>query len=70
MKKLKLEDLQVTSFETSAAGARDRGTIDGHAAPGSRNCPPNTYGGCPDTEYFDCTLGCSRATDCPNTCVA
>jgi len=67
MKKLKLEDLVVTSFET-AAGARDRGTVDGYAA-GTRNCPPATYGGCADTEYFDCTLGCSRMTDCPYSCV-
>jgi len=68
MKKLKLEDLQVTSFETSATNGRGRGTVEGRAAPRTRNCPPLTYGGCADTEYFDCTLGCTVETNCFNGC--
>jgi hypothetical protein len=69
MKKLKLEHLEVTSFATTSDAPRDRGTVLGAAAP-TRACPPQTYSPdhCGDTFYFDCTLGCSIQTDCPNGC--
>ncbi len=50
MRKLKLESLQVESFETAPA-SRERGTMYAHQRPPR----PETYGACPDTEYFDCT---------------
>jgi hypothetical protein len=70
MKKLKLETLEVTSFATTSHVARERGTVLG-AARTNNNCPPQTYNPdlCGDTLYFDCTLGCSRNTDCPAGCV-
>jgi hypothetical protein len=67
MKKLKLEDLVVTSFETAAATSA-RGTVLGAGRTDKPGCV-GTYGGCAETEYFDCTLGCSRMTDCPYSCV-
>lgn len=67
MKKLKLENLEITSFATSDA-TRERGTVLGAGRTDRPGCL-GTYGGCPETEYFDCTLGCSRLTDCPYSCV-
>ena len=62
MRKLKLETLQVESFETTAAAPRERGTVEAHGRPG----PIQTYSPerCGDTMYFDCTLGCSVETNC------
>lgn len=57
MRKLKLESLQVESFETGPA-ARERGTMYAHQP------PPKTYGDCGDTEYLDCTYGCSEISTC------
>jgi hypothetical protein len=72
MKKLKLEDLVVTSFETAAAG-RARGTVLGAQSgrPGGCEVPLGTYDivECGDTAYFDCTYGCSQNTGCPNGCI-
>jgi hypothetical protein len=65
MKKLKLESIEVTSFETCADGPREHGTIlgrDGKPVPITARCQPTT----PD---MDCTFGCSRDTSCPETCV-
>jgi hypothetical protein len=69
MKKLRLESLEVTSFETGAAGPLHRGTVLGRdAKPATRlNC--NTMFACPTDPNFDCTFGCSRDTGCPDTCV-
>ncbi|HEX9938333.1 MAG TPA: pinensin family lanthipeptide [Longimicrobium sp.] len=64
MKKLKLDSIEVTSFETSASGTREHGTVlgrDGKPAPITAFCQPTT----PD---MDCTLGCSRDTSCPDAC--
>jgi hypothetical protein len=47
MRKLKLESLQVESFETTAAAPAMRGTVQGHA--------PNTVG-CPGTGVSDCAI--------------
>lgn len=65
MKKLKLESIEVTSFETCAAGPREHGTVHGRdakPAPITLHCQPTT----PD---MDCTFGCSRNTACPEGCV-
>lgn len=64
MKKLKLEDLQVTSFETTADAAQARGTVDAHARPTQNfTCTCNE----PTNPDRDCTLGCSMDTGCPDT---
>jgi hypothetical protein len=65
MKKLKLETLEVTSFDTSAAPSEERGTVNGNAKPGGP-VVIQTYSpqACGDTQYFDCTLGCSHLTYC------
>lgn len=85
MRKLKLESLQVESFETVAPHPVARGTVHGHR-PNTDGCPiqpgtgvseciicqPMSQWGCEasinicrDTEYMDCTYGCTR-----NTCDA
>lgn len=71
MKKLKLEALEVTSFETSAVRVDGRGTVNAHAKPATRNCPPATYNvdACGYTNYFDCTYGCSLNTNCVDGCI-
>jgi hypothetical protein len=73
VKKLKLESLEVTSFETSPSAAAERGTVEGHDSilPTPTTEGPQTYDvqACGDTRYFDCTYGCSINTDCNNTCV-
>ena len=70
MNKLKLEAAEVTSFATTPEAARGRGTVLGAARP-TQACPPQTYNPdiCGDTMYFDCTLGCSQNTACPNGCI-
>jgi hypothetical protein len=80
MRKLTLESLLVDSFETTASVPGTRGTVQGHAEAitGSRCpsydpcasvnvvCHPQTeYTVCRETEYMDCTYGCTRLY---NTC--
>ena len=70
MKKLKLESLEVTSFETGAAGPQVRGTVNGQAKPEPntfRNCPETAFA-CPTDPNFDCTYGCSNFTGCLENC--
>ncbi|HEV3052673.1 MAG TPA: hypothetical protein VGX50_20335 [Longimicrobium sp.] len=64
-KKLKLEELEVTSFDTASV-APVRGTVDGHAKP-----TQNYYTcACQNTDPMrDCTLGCSMGSACPDNCV-
>ena len=71
MKKLalRLDSLEVTSFETAPAGIRERGTVNAHAAASRRCIETYSVERCGDTMYFDCTLGCSQNTACPNGCV-
>jgi hypothetical protein len=74
MTKLKLEDLQVTSFATTSDAAGQRGTVLGAARtnrPGGCPGPIETYNvdACGETQYFDCSLGCSINTNCPNGCI-
>ncbi len=64
MKKLKMDDLQVTSFETVAGGPVMRGTVDAHQIGASRLRP--CY---PTDPNFDCTYGCTANTGCPDNCV-
>ena len=88
MRKLKLESLQVESFETTSTGRTSRGTIEGHdaVAPDTKRCggdtgpsychvcyetqetfcEPETYDVvvCTDTNYFDCTFGCTQYDTC------
>jgi hypothetical protein len=64
MKKLKLETIEVTSFETSAAAIEQVGTVQGRGAVANA-----TRFACPTDPNFDCTFGCSQHTLCPDTCV-
>lgn len=69
MIKLKLDALEVTSFATTPAGARARGTVNAHGT--GTVVPLQTYDivECGDTRYFDCTYGWSVNTACPNGCI-
>jgi hypothetical protein len=53
MRKLKLELLQVESFETAPA-TKERGTMYAHQRPQKTSAQE-----CHDTEYMDCTWGWS-----------
>jgi hypothetical protein len=72
MRKLKLESLQVESFDTSPVAPQARGTVDAHVDP--RPTPPtvsiDTYNPdrCGWTNFFDCTFGCSHFTACDGPC--
>ena len=65
MKKLRLESIEVTSFETCAAETQAHGTVHGRDA---KPVPPFTLQ-CQTTPDMDCTFGCSRNTACPEGCV-
>lgn len=68
MKKLTLDSLEVTSFETSAIST-ERGTVQGNAQPATKNNCQSLIGPCyPTDPNFDCTYGCSRDTACPDRC--
>jgi hypothetical protein len=71
MKKLKLEELEITSFETTSGAARERGTVLGHGTEPTIVIVLETYDveACGESQFFDCTYGCSMNTDCENTCV-
>lgn len=71
MKKLSLDALEVTSFETSAIST-ERGTVQGNAVapqPVSRLQCNSIIAPCyPTDPNFDCTYGCSQNTACPERC--
>jgi hypothetical protein len=68
MKKLKLEALEVTSFETTSVQAEERGTVRANSGLGSIQFPVTRKPeACPNTAYLDCTLACSIDDD---TCFA
>jgi hypothetical protein len=69
MRKLKLESLQVESFDTTPVAAQARGTVDGHARPRPTTLLTYSPADCGDTNYMDCTYGCSINTACPNGCI-
>jgi hypothetical protein len=62
MKKLKLESLEVTSFETLPAARSSAGTVRAR-----EEMPAPTVFHCPTDPNFDCTYGCSN-TVCPDGC--
>lgn len=64
MTKLKLEALEVTSFETTTIQAEERGTVRANSIPFPVTRKPAE---CPNTAYLDCTLACSIDDD---TCFA
>lgn len=74
MRKLKLESLQVESFDTATAAPPARGTVQAHANSGESVCYCQLSGGwechtwdyeaCGDTNYLDCTLACSDFASC------
>lgn len=66
MKKLKLVELEVVSFETAPATPGERGTVHANAKP-TRNCTGIGCDSfiCPTTPDMDCTYGCTRyAPEC------
>ena len=80
MRKLKLESLNVESFDTTATAPRPRGTVAGHEDTGMSyceicrhtyydGCEPDTYDVdlCGETRYFDCSLGCPSIAPCEFT---
>jgi hypothetical protein len=64
MKKLKLESIEVTSFETSGETPEKTGTVRGNQQAASYPFA------CPTTPEMDCTYGCSHFTACPDGCVS
>ena len=68
MRKLKLEALTVESFETSDATPQARGTVDAHGKPKPPTLQTYDVQACGETQYFDCTLGCSLNTYCVGAC--
>ena len=62
MRKLKLESVQVESFETTAGAPQLRGTMYAHQSP----ICIETYDvvECGETQYFDCSLGCPSIAPC------
>jgi hypothetical protein len=77
MTKLKLEDLEITSFETSAAAVQ-RGTVIANAPPqGTLYIPTYEPDACGETYEADvcgtkdlyCTYGCSVNITCARTCI-
>lgn len=80
MRKLKMESLNVESFETTAP-VRGRGTVNGHiegTGGGGTVVYTGTISGpvihtydvrdCGESKYFDCTYGCTMANTCPRYC--
>jgi hypothetical protein len=80
MRKLKLESLQVESFETVPAPSISRGTVQGHDVSEEGEsvcicqvsddwfCQTWDYEVCGDTNYLDCTLACTDFDSCMGTC--
>lgn len=76
MRKLKLEALQVESFDTTAPAPEARGTVQGHdVSEGGESvcicqvsdgweCQTWDYEVCGDTNYLDCTFVCSYYETC------
>ena len=63
--KLRLDELQVESFETADIGAEERGTVRGRAVLG----PPTDDFTCPDTCKYTCQRTCNTCWPM-NTCPA
>jgi hypothetical protein len=71
MRKLKLESLQVESFETTTLAPRMRGTVearcDPQPTPSTISIETYHIDRCGDTQYFDCSLGCPSIAPCDET---
>ena len=67
MKKLKLEELEVTTFSTAPGVAGERGTVRGNATPSVDPCV-SAYP-CHTTPDMDCTYGCTEALCETSDCV-
>jgi hypothetical protein len=67
MKKLKLESIVVTSFETSHEQPGKAGTVRGNQQVAV--APASYPFACPTDPQMDCTYGCSHFTACPDGCV-
>jgi hypothetical protein len=66
MKKLKLEELEISSFETLPSAPEARGTLKGHQI----QLTPSRLRPCyPTDPNFDCTWTCSHGSDCPDYCI-
>ena len=66
MRKLKLESLQVESFETTASAPAMRGTVQGHA-PGTVGCPGTGVSDCAICQPLTIDQGCLLTID-PRDC--
>jgi hypothetical protein len=61
MRKLKLDSLNVDSFQTTAAAPRSAGTVQAHAAP-THTCA--TYELTCGPSGLDCTYTCTKMDHC------
>lgn len=75
MRKLKLESLNVESFDTAAAPSFSRGTVQGNDISTPKICQVSNVLPCTDdpdacgaTNYLDCTLACSDFPSCQGGC--
>lgn len=79
MRKLKLESLNVESFDTTAAPSSSRGTVQGNdqvgttglslcQVTGNWRCRTDDAEVCGATNYLDCTLGCTDFESCQGGC--
>jgi hypothetical protein len=81
MHKLKLESLQIESFETTSPAVNGRGTVNGHIEAQTGDTGQvytttisgpviHTYNvrDCGETRYFDCTYGCTMVRTCGRYC--
>ena len=77
MRKLRLDSLQVESFATTSGMERVRGTVEGHFMGAEDETIGTTSStvvswtldrNCTDTQYLDCTFGCSQVSGCDRIC--
>lgn len=70
MRKLKLESLNVVTFETSADASRPGGTVRAHAPEAPTQNPCYTFEPtCGPTDALDCTYTCTKILSCvPDFC--
>jgi len=81
MRKLKLESLNVESFDTTTAPSFSRGTVQGNDQAGTEpsacrlcqitegfKCQTEDPEACGPTNYLDCTLACSDFASCLGDC--
>lgn len=64
MRKLKLESLNVESFQTAAPAPRPSGTVRAHAAAPTYNPCYTWEPTCGPTDALDCTYTCTKMDRC------